>query len=73
MPGDFNNDGTVDTADYTVWRDGLGTTYSAADYQLWRDNYGVTTANAASLNTPEPTTLTLAALACLSRLRRRNR
>ena len=24
MPGDFNNDGSVDVADYTVWRDHLG-------------------------------------------------
>ena len=25
LAGDFNGDGTVDAADYTVWRDGLGT------------------------------------------------
>lgn len=38
--GDFNGDGTVDTADYTVWRDGLGTHYTSGDYSLWRINYG---------------------------------
>lgn len=40
LEGDFNNDGSVDAADYTVWRDGLDGEYDAADYQLWRDNYG---------------------------------
>ena len=33
LPGDFNNDGKVDTADYVVWRkQGL----SAEKYQEWR-------------------------------------
>jgi hypothetical protein len=31
-PGDFDQDGTVDAADYVVWRKGLGTTYSQTDY-----------------------------------------
>ena len=26
LPGDYNNDGTVDAADYVVWRDTLGST-----------------------------------------------
>ncbi|MEN1679950.1 MAG: hypothetical protein AAGJ46_10170 [Planctomycetota bacterium] len=52
--GDFNRDGSVDTADFTVWRDTLGqavTPFAAADadgsgvigvedYALWRANYG---------------------------------
>jgi len=38
--GDYNGDQKVDAADYTVWRDGLGTTYTQADYNVWRDNYG---------------------------------
>ncbi|MEO0530025.1 MAG: hypothetical protein AAF266_05525 [Planctomycetota bacterium] len=51
--GDFNDDGVVDAADYTLWRDneggdaavlngnGSGTaTVGAADLQVWRDNYG---------------------------------
>lgn len=58
LPGDFNQDGTVDAADYTVWRDSLGTTdplggngdemgasnglVDAADYVLWRTNFGLT-------------------------------
>ncbi|TWT85796.1 hypothetical protein Pla123a_06030 [Posidoniimonas polymericola] len=38
--GDYNADGSVDAADYTVWRDGgspAGPIHS--DYLLWRDNY----------------------------------
>ena len=36
LPGDFNNDGTVDAADYVVWRKGLGTIYTQDDYNVWR-------------------------------------
>jgi len=32
IPGDFNNNGVVDAADYVVWRKGLGTTYDQNDY-----------------------------------------
>lgn len=40
IPGDFNADSKVDAADYTVWRDGLGTTYSPEDYDVWVEHYG---------------------------------
>jgi hypothetical protein len=40
LPGDFNNDGRVDAADYSVWRDGLGSVYTAADYEIWRSHFG---------------------------------
>ncbi len=53
--GDFNNDGEVNIADYTVWRDSLGgdasalngngsgnPTVVAADYDLWKTNFGGT-------------------------------
>lgn len=40
LPGDFNGDGAVNAADYSVWRDGLGTQYNQSDYALWRGNYG---------------------------------
>ncbi len=64
IEGDFNNDGTVDAADYTVWRDGLGTTYSQADYQLWVNNFGETLPALSSANSvPEPTG---AAMVCLA-------
>ena len=62
LPGDFNGDGSVDAADYTVWRDGLGGEYLAGDYQLWVDNFGAT-ASAASTSVPEPTAALLLILA----------
>src|SRR5690606_16924003 len=31
LTGDFNGDGIVDAADYTVWRDNLGSPYTQAD------------------------------------------
>jgi hypothetical protein len=53
LPGDYNNDGHVDAADYTVWRDMLGSTgadlaadgngdlvVDQADYSVWRANFG---------------------------------
>jgi hypothetical protein len=39
-PGDYNRDDTVDAADYVVWRNRLGTTYTPADYDVWRENFG---------------------------------
>ena len=42
LPGDYNYDGVVDTADYIVWRKGLGTTFTAADYDAWRMHFGET-------------------------------
>jgi hypothetical protein len=52
VPGDFNDDGSVDAADYVLWRknDGtdnmlpndnnLGTPIRAEHYNLWRANFG---------------------------------
>jgi hypothetical protein len=40
LAGDYNDDGTVDAADYIVWRNGFGTTYTQADYDVWRANFG---------------------------------
>jgi hypothetical protein len=40
VPGDFNSDGTVDAADYVVWRKGLGTTYDQNHYGVWRSHFG---------------------------------
>jgi hypothetical protein len=47
--GDYNNNGTVDAADYVVWRDGLGTTFTQGEYDVWRANFGKTVAGAAAL------------------------
>lgn len=55
VAGDYNADGVVDAADYTVWRDSLNDTgltpfsgadgdgdgqVTSSDYDVWRDNYG---------------------------------
>jgi T5SS/PEP-CTERM-associated repeat protein len=61
LAGDFNGDGFVDAADYTIWRDGLGTVYSQGDYDLWANNYGAT-ANARAEAVPEPTAVAIALL-----------
>jgi hypothetical protein len=52
LPGDYNQNGVVDAADYTVWRDTLGSTTTltadgsgngtvdTADYSFWRARFG---------------------------------
>ena len=35
--GDYNNDGTVDAADYVMWRKKAGTT---DEYETWRETFG---------------------------------
>jgi hypothetical protein len=50
VPGDYNENGTVDAADYTVWRDNLGSATTlpnddtagveADDYTRWKTNFG---------------------------------
>lgn len=75
--GDFNGDGIVNAADYTLWRDNLGDPdesningagdgggVTQSDYLVWRDNYGVSYSLAASTaQAPEPASM--AALAVL--------
>jgi probable HAF family extracellular repeat protein len=63
--GDYNNNGTVDAADYTVWRDGLGSTYTMADYDVWKSHFGQSLGSGAIGSAsalpaiPEPTSLAL--------------
>lgn len=75
LEGDFNADGTVDAADYTVWRNGLGTTYTEADFRVWRSNLGATagTGSSAAVAVPEPGALALllVGMACAVVRRRR--
>lgn len=54
VPGDYNGDGTVNAADYTVWRNHLGQTFqlmnedpsnmdgqvTSADYDFWKAHFG---------------------------------
>jgi hypothetical protein len=70
-PGDFNHDGTVDAADYVVWRKNGG---SSADYDGWRAHFGqtYTPGNAVtSAAVPEPTGWILACFGCVVVLRKR--
>src|SRR4051794_34170012 len=63
IAGDYNRDGSVDAADYVLWRNGLGTTYGQTDFDLWRSNFGQTAVSGALVadnsSMPEPTSLTL--------------
>ncbi|MEX2307915.1 MAG: hypothetical protein WD738_10005 [Pirellulales bacterium] len=72
LPGDYNDDGKVDAADYVVWRKNHGTsntlpndphggTIGTDQYNTWRANFG-SMAGGASLSqaaVPEPASLTL--------------
>ncbi len=53
LPGDYNGDGVVNAADYTVWRDTFGQmgpalaadadgdqSVGAGDYEIWKQNFG---------------------------------
>jgi hypothetical protein len=68
LAGDYNDDGVVDAADFTVWRDSLGGTdllneteslgvVDEADYNAWKANFGATNSGAgAGSSVPEPAT-----------------
>lgn len=74
LPGDYSGDGIVDAADFTAWRDGLGSIYTLADYNVWRDHFGTALAGGAgSAAVPEPASagLVLMALAIVAGGRRR--
>jgi hypothetical protein len=77
--GDFNYDGFVNAADYTVWRDSEGLEVAAgtgadhdfdgvitvSDHEVWAANYGRTFTAIASVSIPEPGAAGLAMLAAL--------
>lgn len=86
LPGDFNGDGQVNLADYTVWRDNLGGTEAAlagnatgdnvvngSDYLLWKSNFGSAAAasSVAAASVPEPSSALLLVLLGLPLLRRK--
>ena len=69
LPGDYNHNGIVDAADYTVWRDTLGENgaslaadgnhnnqIDAGDYDVWRAHFGQTagSGSGASANASVP-------------------
>jgi hypothetical protein len=60
IPGDYNDDGVVDTADYVVWRENLNTTNTIPndttpgwvmdeDYVVWKAEFGRAAGTAAGL------------------------
>ena len=86
--GDFNGDGTVSAADYTVWRNTLGTTtdlsadgngnkvIDADDYGVWRAHFGTTLGSgggSASRAVPEPCGIALVCCAAVAGLLGRRR
>jgi T5SS/PEP-CTERM-associated repeat protein len=64
LPGDYNQNGVVDAADYVVWRNNLGSGtplpndnspgVDLSDYNVWRAHFGQTAAsgNAAAADAP---------------------
>ncbi|MEO0531698.1 MAG: DUF4465 domain-containing protein [Planctomycetota bacterium] len=78
LPGDYNADGVVNAADYTVWRDTLDNevdrrgagadgdlsgSIDEPDYLVWRDQYGATSIAMSGVSVvPEPTTATVVVL-----------
>lgn len=85
VTGDYNGDGVVDAADYTTWRNALGTatalandpiggTVGEAQFLQWRSNYGTVAGSAASTAAvPEPSMILLTAMGlfagCVARRR----
>lgn len=76
LKGDYNQDGLVDLADYTVWRNHLGSplwqadgngsgVVDAGDYDIWKMHFGDNGAlfGVGSAAVPEPGTLALLAWA----------
>jgi hypothetical protein len=79
LPGDYNADGNVDTADYVVWRKTLAESalglaadvnhdsiVDGADYGAWRRNFGLIPADGYWPGVPEPAALQLAAIVLIT-------
>ena len=79
LPGDYNQDGTVNAADYTVWRNHLGQTFNLPnknplaqtpnlvdreDFTFWKSRYGQPTDSGSQASTvPEPSSMLLLTIA----------
>ena len=74
LTGDYNNNGTVDAADYVLWRNGgplMNDSTPAGvgpeDYGVWRANFGRTAGpgSAAATAVPEPSSVLLLCMASI--------
>lgn len=85
LAGDYNGDGTVNAADYTVWRntrnsttnlaadgDGSGTV-NTADYNFWKTRFGNSGSGSGAGAVPEPGSVALALVAGLALVAMRRR
>ena len=65
LAGDYDNDFSVDAADYVAWRESDG---SLQGYNLWRANFGMTlsTGSISNVSVPEPTSGSLSFLAIVA-------
>jgi autotransporter-associated beta strand protein len=65
LPGDFNDDGSVDASDYVAWRVAQTTYGGSAGYDVWRANFGNTSPGEGSglspsgSGVPEPSSVLL--------------
>jgi hypothetical protein len=86
VTGDYNGDNTVDAADYTVWRDNLGTTnvlpndpaggtITTTQYDNWKANFGQTAPGGAAVASvvPEPASCLLLLMSVGALVSRRSR
>jgi hypothetical protein len=89
LPGDYNNNGVVDAADYALWRanqgtnhaipnDPIGGTIGAAQFAQWRAHFGQTAGSGSGAivsggAVPEPATLGLMILAAVGAWTRQGR
>jgi T5SS/PEP-CTERM-associated repeat protein len=83
--GDYNQDGTVNAADYTVWRNNLGSLTAlpndntpgvdAGDYDRWKTHFGESAGSGSGIGSnaavPEPATLGLLVVAIIALAYRR--
>ncbi len=79
IPGDYNNNGTVDAGDYVLYRKYAGTTHvlpndptggtvGSAQYNTWRSHFGQPPGSGAGVSSaavPEPSAAGIAAFVCL--------
>ncbi len=81
LEGDYNSDGMVDAADFTVWRDSLGQSGSGLeadgnedgvigqdDYDVWRTNFGNIAGSGSGIEprgVPEPVSVVMVLLGWL--------